>query len=223
MRDKACVYCKHKFRPTPSHPTQFACNSAECQRRRRADYHRRKVANDPLYREQCRDSRRKWRERNGDRLSQYNKVYRARQKIAGGKVLPRSRLLNELRRLRNLLSSDSAFELKAFGPNILLVFSQDISDRGSRGRSSWQPQAIWWRDVARGQRYTLRHQRPRLGLREEFLDRMVLNLVGHAELGVIARLLHESKRAIWSSVLRLRESLPVDSHLSKQENNPNPV
>jgi len=205
MRDKACVYCKHKFHPTPNHPTQFACNSAECQRRRRADYHRRKVAKDPLYREQCRDSRRKWRERNGDRLTQYNKAYRMRQKIRRGKI-PKSRVLNEVRQLRDLLNSGAAFELKRYGPNILLVFSQDFQGRRATTHSSWQPKAIWWRDVARGQT----NEKGRLGLHEEFLNRMVLNLVGYVELGSIARLLHESKRAVRCRVLRLNESLSAD-------------
>lgn len=203
MRDKACVYCKRKFHPTPNHPTQFACDLAGCQRRRRADYHRKKLATDPLYREQCRDSRRKWRERNADRLSQYDKVYRARQQTSGTKV-PRSRLLNEVRRLRDLLKHDAAFELRTFGPNILLVFPQPLPNRGARKRSAWQPQAIWWRDVVRSQRNARRHQGRRVGLQEEFRDTMVLNLVGYLELGAIARLLHQSKRAVWSRVLRLQ-------------------
>lgn len=215
MRDKACVYCKQKFHPTPNHPTQFACNSAECQRRRRADYHRKKVATDPLYREQCRDSRRKWRERNADRRSQYDKAYRARQQIRGTKV-QRSRLLNEVRRLRELLKRDATFELRAFGPNILLVFSQALLGK----RSRWQPRAIWWRNVVRSQSNTHRHQGSHFGLQDEFLDRMVLNLIGYRELRMVARLLHQSKRAVWSRVLRLQESSSVRLDYSKPENNP---
>ncbi len=40
-------------------------------RRRRADYHRKKLAVDPEYRDVCRDSPRKWRSRNPDYWKQY--------------------------------------------------------------------------------------------------------------------------------------------------------
>jgi hypothetical protein len=45
------------------------CGDAACQRRRRADYHRQKVAADPEYRQVCLDSPQKWRSRNPRRPS----------------------------------------------------------------------------------------------------------------------------------------------------------
>jgi len=53
-----------KFRPSRYHPDQAVGSSADCQRRRRTDYHRKKLIKDPAYREQCLDSQKKWREKN---------------------------------------------------------------------------------------------------------------------------------------------------------------
>jgi hypothetical protein len=57
-----CPYCRRTFRPTPYRPDQRVCSQAECQRRRRRDYHRRKLAADADNRQTCRDSQRTWRE-----------------------------------------------------------------------------------------------------------------------------------------------------------------
>ena len=59
MNDKMCRYCIQKFRPSRYHPDQQVCSSADCQRRRRTDYHRQKLIEDPAYREQCLDSQKK--------------------------------------------------------------------------------------------------------------------------------------------------------------------
>ena len=56
MKDRICRYCTQNFSPSRYHPDEQICSSAECQRRRRADYHRKKVFEDPAYREQCLDS-----------------------------------------------------------------------------------------------------------------------------------------------------------------------
>ena len=63
MEEKVCRYCIHKFRPSRYHPDQKVCSSGDCKRRRRTDYHRKKLVEDPDYREQCRDSQQKWREK----------------------------------------------------------------------------------------------------------------------------------------------------------------
>lgn len=49
------------------------CSAKECQRRRRVEYHKRKIHNDADYRDSCRDSQRIWRERNPDYMREYRK------------------------------------------------------------------------------------------------------------------------------------------------------
>jgi len=58
--------------------SQPVCGGAECQRKRRTEYHRSKIASDPEYRDGGRDSPRKWRSRNPD----YWKRYRQQQTSA---------------------------------------------------------------------------------------------------------------------------------------------
>jgi hypothetical protein len=50
------------FTPSIYHPDQQVCFSAECQRTRRREDHRKRYQTDPLYRLQCRESTQKWRE-----------------------------------------------------------------------------------------------------------------------------------------------------------------
>jgi len=71
MTVKICTYCRKKFECSRYHPDQQVCSSKECQRRRRTDYHRKKLQDDPVYREQCLDSQRKWRERNPEYMQKY--------------------------------------------------------------------------------------------------------------------------------------------------------
>ena len=78
MSEKICRYCKKPFQPSRFHPEQEVCGAPECQRRRRADYHRRKLAEDCVYREQCRDSQKTWREKNPEYLQNYRAARRRR-------------------------------------------------------------------------------------------------------------------------------------------------
>jgi len=71
MGERRCLYCQQIFQPSKFQRRQAVCGQADCQRRRRADYHRAKIAADPEYREVCRDSPRKWRSRNPDYWKQY--------------------------------------------------------------------------------------------------------------------------------------------------------
>jgi hypothetical protein len=99
MKEKICPYCKKAFQASRYHPDQAVCTSNKCQRRRRADYHRKKLVGDPLYREQCRDSQKNWRERNRG----YMKQYRAGLRAEGRAQSQNPILLEELRRLLDLL------------------------------------------------------------------------------------------------------------------------
>ena len=71
MEENVCRYCIHEFRPSRYHPDQKVCSSRDCQRRRRTDYHRKKLVEDAAYREQCRDSQQKWREKNPHYMKRY--------------------------------------------------------------------------------------------------------------------------------------------------------
>ena len=70
MSDR-CRQCQQLFNPSRFHPEQIVCGRSECQRRRRRDYHRRKIECDPEYAQVVRDSRRKWREAHPDYQKNY--------------------------------------------------------------------------------------------------------------------------------------------------------
>lgn len=70
-----------------------------------------------MYREQCRDSQRKWREKNPG----YMKWYRARHRPACRHNLERSRLLNTLRQLADSVKNNVVLDLRAMNASIWLV------------------------------------------------------------------------------------------------------
>jgi hypothetical protein len=55
MKKRVCPHCRQEFTPGRFHPEQVVCSFPQCQRRRRNEYHRRKIAADPAYRELCED------------------------------------------------------------------------------------------------------------------------------------------------------------------------
>jgi hypothetical protein len=114
MREKLCIYCKKEFRPSRYRPDQRACSEVDCQRRRRTDYHRRKLAKDPEYRDQCRDSQKKWREKNPG----YTKRYRAGRRSTGA---AKSHLVRRLSQLLDLAKNNVAFDLRSFNANVWFV------------------------------------------------------------------------------------------------------
>lgn len=117
MKNKTCTYCQQEFRPCRYHPDQRVCGSAECQQRRRTDYHREKLATDFVYREQCRDSQKKWREKNPG----YMKQYRARRRLGGRRPSAKSRLLTALHQLVDSVKNNAVLDLRAMDASIWLV------------------------------------------------------------------------------------------------------
>lgn len=79
MSPRRCPYCRKGFEPSRYRPDQLVCSSRECQRKRRAAYHRQKVLDDPDYRAQCRDSQKKWRDANPS----YDRDYRRSRAQSG--------------------------------------------------------------------------------------------------------------------------------------------
>ncbi len=108
MSVKICRYCEQEFKPSRYHPDQDVCSLKECQRRRRTDYHRKKLKEDPVYREQCRDSQRKWREQNPDYMKRYLSN-RQKQRLPDGETSP---MASELERLLGLVKNNLAFDLR---------------------------------------------------------------------------------------------------------------
>lgn len=126
MTKTPCTYCNEEFTPSRYHPTQLVCSSDECQRRRRADYHRNKLATDLGYREQCRDSQKKWRQRNPG----YMKRYRAKQRVLSRQNPDKPRLLKALHQLSLSVKNSFVFDLRSLDAGIWL-----ISDGVSRGKN----------------------------------------------------------------------------------------
>ena len=71
-KTRRCPYCQCSFQPSVYRPQQVICSQPECQRRRRADYHRKKLAADPEYRQVVRESQKQW----WDEHPQYQKQRR---------------------------------------------------------------------------------------------------------------------------------------------------
>ena len=121
MQQKPCFYCKKKFQPSRYRPDQRVCSSADCQRRRRNDYHRNKLATDPIYREQCRDSQKDWRARNPS----YMRHYRARPATDSARA--DLDLIGELRLLLESVKNNVALDLKSIDGRAWLVFPSGMA------------------------------------------------------------------------------------------------
>ena len=118
MSVKICRYCELEFKPSRYHPDQDVCSSKECQCRRRTDYHRKKLEEDPIYREQCRDSQRKWREHNPDYMKKYL-LRRRQEKLSQPET---AALAAEFQHLLTLIKNNLAFDLKPSTAAIWLVY-----------------------------------------------------------------------------------------------------
>lgn len=107
-RCHCCQFCQQPFEPSKFRPDQRICSRPECQRRRRAEYHRGKIAADPEYAEVVRDSRRKWREAHPG----YQAVYRQshRDAVERNRQLQRGR--DARRRAQMLVKNNLALNLK---------------------------------------------------------------------------------------------------------------
>jgi len=119
MPGRLCRYCHKTFQSSKYQPAQAVCGDADCQRRRRNDYHRQKIARDPEYRQVCVDSPRKWRERNPD----YWTRYRARNPASTEQNRGRQRQRDEKRRLCRLANNNSVLDLKRSATEIWLLGS----------------------------------------------------------------------------------------------------
>jgi hypothetical protein len=115
--NRRCPYCQQAFQPSPYRLQQRACSQAECQRRRRADYHRQKIRTDPLYAQVVRDSRRQWQAEHAD----YQKTYWQTHPESAERNRTRQRQRDRQRRVTSLVKNNGALDLKRSTAEIWLV------------------------------------------------------------------------------------------------------
>jgi hypothetical protein len=117
MDERRCRFCQNSFRPSKFQPGQQVCSPPDCQRKRRSEYHKAKIAADPVYREVCQDSTRKWRAHNPG----YWKQYRQQHPAAAEQNRRQQQFRDRKRRLRHLANNTSALDLKHSAAQIWLV------------------------------------------------------------------------------------------------------
>ena len=116
-RKPVCRYCHEWFDPSPFHPKQTVCISPECQRRRRNDYHRNKIATDSEYRLTCAESRKKWRERN----SGYQRSYRNRHEDYCKRNRQKQCVRNQKRKLSLIVKNNLAIDVKQLATEVWMT------------------------------------------------------------------------------------------------------
>jgi len=110
MSQRCCRFCQKEFEASRFHPEQAACAEPLCQRRRREENRRQKLASDPEYRQVCCDSARKWRARHSDYWSRYRTA--KPDSVERNRQCQQQRDLR--RRLKNLANNNSARQVKSF-------------------------------------------------------------------------------------------------------------
>ena len=93
------------------------CRQPDCQRRRRADDHRRRIETDPEYAQVVRDSRKKWRAAHPD----YQKNYRRDHPAAVEQNRQQQRRRDRQRRVQLLVKNNVALDLKHSAAEIWLL------------------------------------------------------------------------------------------------------
>jgi hypothetical protein len=98
-------------------PQQAVCSQAECQQRRRRDYHRQKLASDAVYRKVAQESQKQWRDEHPDYLRQY----RAQHPEAVARNRLRQQVRDQKPRLAFLEKNNLALDLKRSLAKVWLV------------------------------------------------------------------------------------------------------
>jgi hypothetical protein len=112
-----CPYCQRTFQLSRYRLQQRVCSQSECQRRRRADYHRRKIQTDLLYADVVKDSRKLWREEHPG----YQKTYWQTHPEAAEHNRQQQRQRDRRRRVGNLVKNNLALDLKHSASEVWLV------------------------------------------------------------------------------------------------------
>ena len=105
---RTCRCCGEPFTPSPYRFQQKVCSKTDCQRQRKSRYHRKRYRKDSAYREDCRRSRKKWRDRNPSYHREYRKAHPQQVRNNREKQKPR----DQLRRIRKqAIQQKAAFHL----------------------------------------------------------------------------------------------------------------
>lgn len=72
---RRCLACGKLFVPCPKVKTQAYCSAQECQKERKRRWHRKKLLDDPAYRENRRDAQRRWRETHRSYWRRYRQAH----------------------------------------------------------------------------------------------------------------------------------------------------
>jgi hypothetical protein len=114
---RCCRYCQQSFLVSKYRPEQNVCGAADCQRKRRADYHRRKLKSDADYVQVVRDSQHKWRASHPE----YQRQYREEHPEAAEQNRQKQRQRDSKRRVQNLVKNNVALDLKRCAAEVWLV------------------------------------------------------------------------------------------------------
>lgn len=115
---RCCPYCHQLFVPSLFCCRQKICSQPACQSRRRSDYRRHKLQQDPEYRQVCRESWQKWSARHPEYRRQYRQTHPA--SVERNRQAQRKR--DRLRRLRQLgHAKPVAVDLVACSERVWLV------------------------------------------------------------------------------------------------------
>ena len=114
---RRCLYCQGLFFPSMYRPQQVICSQPACQRRRKREYHRRKLETDAVYRQVVRDSQRQWWAEHGD----YQKQRRQRRPELVKKNREQQRGRDRKRRLAHLVRNNVALDLKRSAAEVWLL------------------------------------------------------------------------------------------------------
>jgi len=112
-----CLFCHSWFLPSAYRPKQVVCSQPECQRRRRRDYHRKKIAQDAEYHQVVLESQKKWRARHPD----YDQKRRQANPTVVVQNRERQRHRDQRRRLQNLAKNNLALDLKHSASEVWLL------------------------------------------------------------------------------------------------------
>lgn len=104
MNDRRCRYCRQAFQPNRYHPQQQVCTHPVCRSQHRSDYHRQKIASDPVYRQVCLESPQKWRRAHPAYWTKYRQDHPEQVEQNRRK----QRLRDQKRRLANLANNNLA-------------------------------------------------------------------------------------------------------------------
>lgn len=114
---RRCPHCERVFLPSAYRPQQVVCSQAECQRRRRAEYHRQKLRTDPEYRQVVRDSQKQWWDEHPD----YQKQRRQQNPKLVESNRQQQRQRDQKRRVEHLVRNNLALNLKQSASEVWLL------------------------------------------------------------------------------------------------------